>query len=35
VRQGGLFAELDAQGKFVVDANDPDETAEAMALTRD
>jgi ATP-binding cassette subfamily B protein len=35
VRQGGLFAELDAQGKFVVDASDPDETAEAMALTRD
>jgi len=35
VRQGGLFAELDAQGKFALDANDPDETAEIAALTRD
>jgi len=33
VRMGGLFAELDAQGKFVADAKDPDEAREEAAVT--
>ena len=33
VRMGGLFAELDSQGRFVADARDPDETREELALS--
>ncbi|HEX3123630.1 MAG TPA: glucan ABC transporter ATP-binding protein/ permease, partial [Rhodanobacteraceae bacterium] len=33
VRQGGLFAELDAQGKFVADADDPDLSYAEPTLT--
>ena len=33
VRQGGLFAELDSQGKFVADADDPDLSYAEPTLT--
>jgi ATP-binding cassette subfamily B protein len=33
VRKGGLFAELDAQGKFVADAEDPASTYAEPTLT--